>query len=406
MASQTTGDIPQQLWDDTLTRLIHLSSSTVKRNTDLENRVAELEVELLVWKQAHASVLETSEAQGAQITALNRQISDLDYFKTNQNPLILCVINGNELLFDRELLVQGFQGGRVAAQEVTKTIAEHLTKEEVHVYGRISFWITIYFSKADILEALLSNNVCSEAQFNSFLSGFSQASSRFSVVDVGGGKDAVDLKVKEYLQTFIRLPQTIRVYFGGYEPISYITLFNTLEHEQFLGKLALLNPPYNQQNGESHVTHPLQRVRIDNIFMTERLQRPPKRLSPLATTSHGISNGGLISPQSPERSTGRVIDPNLPLHKQNPPPCNEHYLMTCSKGAGICKYSHDYILTQEQLAQLAINAKKAPCNWLKNGVPCPYGDKCCWGHSCPNGPKCFHLSKGKCWFKGEAMHLE
>lgn len=26
--------------------------------------------------------------------------------------------------------------------------------------------------------------------------GFSQASSRFSVVDVGGGKDAVDLKVK------------------------------------------------------------------------------------------------------------------------------------------------------------------------------------------------------------------
>lgn len=34
------------------------------------------------------------------------------------------------------------------------------------------------------------------------------------------------------------------------------------------------------------------------------------------------------------------------------------------------------------------------------GVPCPYGEKCCWGHVCPNGPKCFHLSKGKCWFKG------
>lgn len=405
MASQTMGDTPQQLWDDTLTRLIHLSSSTVKRNTDLENRVAELEVELLVWKQAHASVLETSEAQGAQITALNRQISDLDYFKNNQNPLILCIINGNELMFSRDLLVQGFQGGRLAAQEVTKTIAEHLTKEEVHVYGRISFWITIYIHKVAILEALLSNNVCTDGQFSSFLSGFSQASSRFSVIDVGGGKDAVDLKIKEYLQTFIRLPQTIRVYFGGYEPISYITLFNTLEHEQYLGKLALLNPPYDLQSGESHVTHPVHKVKIDNVFMSERLPYPMKRLSPLAT-SHGVSNGGLISPQSPERTTGRVIDPNLPLHKQNPPPCNEHYLMTCSKGAGICKYSHDYILTQEQLAQLAINAKKAPCNWLKNGVPCPYGDKCCWGHSCPNGPKCFHLSKGKCWFKGEAMHLE
>ena len=69
---------------------------------------------------------------------------------------------------------------------------------------------------------------------------------------------------------------------------------------------------------------------------------------------------------------------------ENPPPCNEFYLMTCSKGvcfvcrfcgfywtiykqAGVCKYSHDYILTPEQLVSLANNAKKAPCNWLKNG---------------------------------------
>ena len=82
----------------------------------------------------------------------------------------------------------------------------------------------------------------------------------------------------------------------------------------------------------------------------------------------------------------------------------------------MCKYGHDYVLTPEQLESLAANAKKAPCNWLKNGkqyqkvivilfnvsagVQCPFGDKCCWGHVCPNGPACFHLGKGKCWFKG------
>jgi hypothetical protein len=108
-------------------------------------------------------------------------------------------------------------------------------------------------------------------------------------------------------------------------------------------------------------------------------------------------------------------------HTEDPPPCNEHYLMSCSKGVSTvtnershcqsliffssrmqasCKYSHDYMLTQEQLATLAGNAKKAPCNWLKNGLQCPYGDRCCWGHTCPSGAKCFHLSKGKCWFKG------
>ena len=32
-----------------------------------------------------------------------------------------------------------------------------------------------------------------------------------------------------------------------------------------------------------------------------------------------------------------------------------------------CKYSHDWYLSQEQLVTLAKNAKKAPCNFYKNG---------------------------------------
>lgn len=44
-----------------------------------------------------------------------------------------------------------------------------------------------------------------------------------------------------------------------------------------------------------------------------------------------------------------------------------HFDADASEQSGICKYSHDYLLTPEQLNQLANNAKKAPCNWLKNG---------------------------------------
>lgn len=65
---------------------LDLSSATVRRNADLESRVADLEVELLVWKQAHNVALEASErevkAHNVQIAALNRQISNLDSFKT------------------------------------------------------------------------------------------------------------------------------------------------------------------------------------------------------------------------------------------------------------------------------------------------------------------------------------
>jgi hypothetical protein len=189
------------------------------------------------------------------------------------------------------------------------------------------------------------------------------------------------------------------VFFGGGHDNGYSSTLTALENEQLLGKLVILQG-HNEPSGEAQ-RFSLPVLKFDGLFMTQKLSSFPKKLTPLNVAAFNVS--GLISPESPARSDVRSIDPSLPLHKQVPPPCNEHYLMTCSKG-GACKYSHDYLLTPEQLASLACNAKKAPCNWLKNGLQCPYGDRCCWGHVCPSGPKCFHLSKGKCWFKGETMH--
>jgi len=342
-----------------------------------------------------------------QVAALNRQISNLDCFRGNQNPLILCVVNGDENIFIRELLAQGQQGGRAAAQQLTKSIAEYLSNEDVHIFGRLSFWITVYYNKMEFDDLMRTHKICTSEQFEGFLTGFSQSSPRFLMVDVGFNKDAADSKIKEYLQTYIRFPQTLRVFFGGGQSdvSGYMSMFSTLEKEQLLGKIVMLRSS-NDLDVDSRLPS-LPRLNVDGLFMTEKpTGRGFTKLSPLTVGSFSTvtTNGGLISPQSPARAGGRMIDPLLPLHRQNPPPCNEHYLMSCSKGAAVCKYSHDYILTPEQLASLASNAKKAPCNWLKNGVQCPYGENCCWGHICPNGPKCFHLSKGKCWFKGEAMH--
>ncbi|KAF8351272.1 hypothetical protein F5887DRAFT_1069004 [Amanita rubescens] len=412
MAAQPRVEASQQLWDETLSRLINLSSATVRHNADLQNRVAELEMELSVWKQAHSVALEVSEreakAHNVQVAALNRQISNLDCFRGTQNPLILCIVNGDEKIFAKDLIIQGLHGGKTAAQQLTKAIAEYLSKEELHIFGRLSFWITIYINKLEILNKLVSYEFCTAEQLDAFFTGFSSASPRFLVVDTGYGSDGVTTKITEYLQTYTRFSQTLRIFFATYELTRYIPLFDELEQEQVLGKIIRLYTPGDRDADKPSISLP--RLQLDDLFVTEQVPRTSHSDSP-----HVVGLNGSVDAQSP-----RNIDPNLPLHKQNPPPCNEFYLMTCSKGPGTCKYSHDYILTPEQLEMLAINAKKAPCNWLKNGtcifckkkmegltitgVPCPHGEKCCWGHVCPNGPKCFHLSKGKCWFKGEAMH--
>jgi hypothetical protein len=81
-----------------------------------------------------------------------------------------------------------------------------------------------------------------------------------------------------------------------------------------------------------------------------------------------------------------IVFPLYGLISENPPPCNEYYLMqTCSKevrrriwntrksrsraiNQGRCRYSHEYDLTDEQLAALANSAKQSPC-WFSNNGP-------------------------------------
>jgi len=88
----------------------------------------------------------------------------------NQNPLILCVINGNENIFMRELLAQGQQGGRTAAQQLTKAVAEYLSNEDVHIFGRLSFWITMFYNRIELVEILTGNNIYTVEEFEAFLS--------------------------------------------------------------------------------------------------------------------------------------------------------------------------------------------------------------------------------------------
>ncbi|KAJ6629143.1 hypothetical protein B0H10DRAFT_1988088 [Mycena sp. CBHHK59/15] len=402
MATQPMGEVNQQLWDDTFTRLLNLSRATLKRNALIEARVVDLEMQVSMWRRAHEVALEASDrdtkAHQTQISALNNQISKMDIF-ANQDPLILCVINGDENLFNASLLAQGQQGGITAVKLLTQTIATHLGAEGVQIFGRVSYWITVYFNRGELIDRLTGNNIfrfaCSATQSETCIKGFSQSSPRFCFVDVGYGMDGTSLKMREYIQTFARFPQTLRVFLaGGCDP-QYSVPFGALQSEQLLGKVVLLT---NDGAGDQ-IRLSFPSLRVEGLFMALRLQQIGQK--PPLTVSCVTTNGGLISPQSPAPASGRIIDLSL---VQNPPPCNEHYLMSCSKGPAVCKYSHEYILTKEQLACLSSNAKKAPCNWLKNGLQCPYADKCCWGHICPNGPKCFHLSKGKCWFKGETMH--
>ncbi|KAG6336342.1 hypothetical protein ID866_2737, partial [Astraeus odoratus] len=390
MATSSVTEANQQLWDETLGRLLNLSSVTLKRNAELETRVADLEVELAVWKQAHATALEGADREAkalkGRLTALNSQMTSMESLMVcrfmcssvqryseyqalqNQSLLVLCVIDGDACIFTETLLKQGHEGGRQAAQQLTKAVAEYLTSENIHTLGHLSFWITVYYNRLGLTSVLERHKLCTPEQLEAFVMGFSQTSPRFSLVDVGYGKDGTFTKIagicimtidtislthmiSEYLQTYIRFPQTQRIFLAG---------------KCRSGSAVISVNPY-QAVAITH-TFRLPTLSVDNFFMSRRLTPPPLVTPPpLSVTgfSPPISAGGLPTPHSPPGSlalsNGKLIDPTLVSMS----------IMT--------------------LVQVDVGAL---------GLQCPYGERCCWGHTCPNGPKCFHLSKGKCWFKG------
>ncbi len=168
---------------------------------------------------------------------------------------------------------------------------------------------------------------------------------------------------------------------------AYLPMYNSLEKEDFAGKLVLLQPPSDASSSVRQMA--VKSLQLDGLFMEERLnQLHGRRPGPLlgisepAMNSNVVTNGGLISPQSEgQGSMGptpppanrspdnfKHIDPSKvgvsitcahywqahkhhgqPLHKrksqfpsygvisltptaESPPPCNEYYLMECSKG--------------------------------------------------------------------------
>ncbi|KAG1750024.1 uncharacterized protein EDB91DRAFT_1110990 [Suillus paluster] len=379
---------------ETWERLVKEQSSlfrlTLTDNETLRLRVDELERELSVWKLAFKAAEDERCNLQKNMLKLEKNIGSL----TDDNPLLLCV----------DLLASGHTGGRQAAMLLTKGLTDYMVDIDAGSSGRGQVWLTVYCNKTGLMDTLVNNGICSSAEFESFVLGFNSASPLFSIVDVGGGKEAADAKIKECLRVFTRFPQTSRVFFGGGHDNGYTTTLNTLENEGLLQKIVLLRGYKTLAKEFQHFDLP--HLDIEGVFMTKKL---PSSYSHRRVNSKNF----LVGTQSPVISSGtqfcRYLDPSLPLNKRTSPdakphdPCTFFYLSVCKQGDK-CAYGHDYFLTADNYADLRANAMKSPCSILNKNQPCPAGESCPSGHYCPRGSKCGYRKQGKCKFIGREMH--
>ncbi|KAH9944404.1 uncharacterized protein BXZ73DRAFT_40022 [Epithele typhae] len=408
---------------------------TFETNTQLHARVEELEQELSVWKEAFKTADGDRKVLNKTVLRLERNIGALK----EDNPLVVCLIDGDGNIFSSDLIKQGQVGGRQAAMLLTKGLSDHLASidpSEASAPGRGQIWLTIYCNKSGLVETLISNAVCTMEEFEAFMLGFNQASPLFSIVDVGSGKEAADSKIKECLRVFTRFPQTVRVFFGGAHDNGYTSTLNLLQNEGLLDKIVLLKG-YKDLAHEIHNLN-LPQLEIAGVFIQKKLYTngnkkanvstaafttPPMAGTPASTSYNKSpkpkhptvqqqdSDKARQSKPSPPSTNFQAftpskkvtpLDPSQPLHKQRPPPCNFFYLARCNNGEH-CKYEHNYPLTPDQVGELRVNAKKWPCPAVNNGNRCPLGDHCIMNHFCPKGLKCVFRKQGKCKFVGKKI---
>ncbi|KAJ3541832.1 hypothetical protein NMY22_g3734 [Coprinellus aureogranulatus] len=151
-------------------------------------------------------------------------------------PHIIALIDGDGYIFNKDLLLQGRQGGREAARLLATSIAESFNH-------RMDYRLSIYLflNVAGTMGKLVASDLDTQFKFDvlrDFLSGF-QAPPFNYVIDPGSGKERVDTKLKELFRVSLRAPDTECVVLGVSHDNGYLA---TIEGEVlFQSKIKLLN---------------------------------------------------------------------------------------------------------------------------------------------------------------------
>ena len=82
----------------------------------LLQRIEELEAEVSVWRTGHSAAVKERDA--AQKVARD--------YEGGAEPLVVCLIDGDGAIFDRQFVAKGREGGREAAQALMKHVTDYL----------------------------------------------------------------------------------------------------------------------------------------------------------------------------------------------------------------------------------------------------------------------------------------
>ncbi|KAG1753898.1 uncharacterized protein EDB91DRAFT_424045 [Suillus paluster] len=249
--------------------LEHLSGeiNTLLNNESLyETRIRELSTNLGAFKTAYSAMEERLRRQEKERNDLMHELNVLKGLEKR----VICLLDGDGMIFTQELMSQGQEGGLAAAKKLTERIRQCIFAEGFEQY---QLWVYLFYNKRGLLDTFgRAGLTTARAKFDDFMMGFNQAAERFIMVDVGGSKEAADAKLKVHLEDNIRLPHTYKIFFGGCHDNGYVHNLRSVVTSGLGHKLVLM-PGYSEVAIDIRALQ-LPELRVPELFMTTKLVAP------------------------------------------------------------------------------------------------------------------------------------
>lgn len=260
----TTG--PRDLVDVYLGKLREEFHSTLDQSSEYREQLSTVQKELAVYKRAFDDLQLEKDKLGELKANTEKRCEELEKNQIKANRVV-ALIDGDGAIFDTTLIRQGQTGGHDAA----KMLADHIKSHLFSTAGASDFqlWVYVFLNKRGLSDTLgRHGEIVARNKFEDFIIGFNQAAERFMMVDVGNAKEAADAKIKAILENELRMPQTMKVLFGGCHDNGYVTSLRSHITAGFKDKIILL-PGYTEvANGISDLDIPL--LTIPDLFVPEK----------------------------------------------------------------------------------------------------------------------------------------
>ncbi|TKA76237.1 hypothetical protein B0A55_06382 [Friedmanniomyces simplex] len=210
---------------------------------------------------------------------------------SGSNNFALAVIDGDGAVFQDYLLAQGKEGGADCAHYLHTELRNHL--KATYPDSNVADWsivVHIVLNMQGLGNKLQQCGIINNPnELVAFGRAFSLAQPLFSFIDVGGGKERADHKVREMLRLFLPNAQCKHVFFGPCHDNGYLPVLEPYRLDQATAaRLTLIESspaaPGFQQLG-------LQRIRCPKVFRAENL---PAKTN--GTTSSYPATNGMTSP--------------------------------------------------------------------------------------------------------------